>query len=112
MIVTLLLSHAMTQSGLVIYSISGRFHQRNGYTSPTSSWPTERLRLVFISGFSSIATSGGGDHICGWGAVSHGGYGGSPPENVEFGRCDLLYSGAFWGWPLPNNSFRFIDYTS
>ena len=31
-------------------------------------------------------------------------------ENVEFGRCDFLYSGAFWGWPLPTKSSRFITY--
>ena len=35
-----------------------------------------------------------------------------PPENFEFGRFDFLYSGAFWGWPLPITfySFRFIAY--
>ena len=31
--------------------------------------------------------------------------GGPPPENVEFGRCDLLYSGAFWGWPAGDGQY-------
>ena len=50
------------------------------------------------------------DDICGWCTVMERGFGGTPPENSEFGRFDFLYSGAFWGWPLPMNSFRFIAY--
>ena len=36
-----------------------------------------------------------GDNICGWSVVMD--WSGSPPsENVKIGRCDFLYSGAFW----------------
>ena len=31
-------------------------------------------------------------------------------HNFEFGRYDFLYSGAFWGWPLPKKSSRIITY--
>ena len=34
-----------------------------------------------------------GDYLCVWGVVMERGSGGSPPEQVEFGRCDFLYSG-------------------
>ena len=33
-----------------------------------------------------------------------------PPEKWEIGRSDFLYSGAFWGCPLPKELFRFIAY--
>ena len=36
-----------------------------------------------------------------WWVGRRHGRGGRPPENYEFGRCDFLYSGGFWGWPLP-----------
>ena len=31
-------------------------------------------------------------------------------HHFEFGRYDFLYSGAFWGWPLPKKSSRNISY--
>ena len=40
-----------------------------------------------------------------WGAVM---VWGSPL--FEFVRFDFLYSGAFWGGPLPKNEFRFVAY--
>ena len=35
-----------------------------------------------------------GDESCWCGVVMDGWSGGPPPENVEFGRFDFLYSGA------------------
>ena len=40
----------------------------------------------------------------GWWTVKERGYGGPPLYHFEFGRFDFLYSGAFWGWPLPKKS--------
>ena len=45
-----------------------------------------------------------GDQTCWWGTVIDRGSEVLPPPPIiflEFNRFDFLYSGAFWGWPLP-----------
>ena len=47
----------------------------------------------------SVSVAAGQDGVMDLGVV----------KNVDFGRCDFLYSGAFWGWPLTKNSSTYIN---
>ena len=57
------------------------------------SYKVIKIRTQYVCIYMSVSVASGG-----------------PPENFEFGRCDFLYSGAFWGRLLPKHSLGFTAY--